>query len=342
MAPGRVVMERKVTVQIPAGHRHRTAHAGERPRRRRRAGRPAGRPLCAESVVEPHEIFERRDDDILYGVDLTMVAGCPGCHPHHPHPRRRRRSGLRSRDSAGRGQGAAGQGCARISTAMAAVDQEILVRVLVPHDLDEQQRQILQDFDDCCGAEHYGAPPRGRAPQTSQPVRQLMAGFASGAADPTVPIRVTIPERLAEVVRRDPHGPPAALSRRKRPCRLGDAADTDDGRSHFFPDRRGSARATRRGSTADFCRRYPAATRAGRSCGWWNRGGLAGLGGRVEGPLSAHRHRQGAHPAPLGTRLRKRPRRGSSTWSSIPGWALAPVFIPPPEATLQLLQTESE
>jgi len=40
-------------------------------------------------------------------------------------------------------------------------DQEVHVRVLVPRDLDEQQRKVLQDFDEACGAENYADRDEG-------------------------------------------------------------------------------------------------------------------------------------------------------------------------------------
>src|SRR3972149_5300988 len=40
-------------------------------------------------------------------------------------------------------------------------DQEVHVTVLVPRDLEEQQRRLLHDFDDVCGPEHYSAQPEG-------------------------------------------------------------------------------------------------------------------------------------------------------------------------------------
>ena len=37
----------------------------------------------------------------------------------------------------------------------------IQVKVLIPHDLDERQRQLLQEFDDSCATEQYGERPEG-------------------------------------------------------------------------------------------------------------------------------------------------------------------------------------
>ena len=107
-----------------------------------------------------HELFERRDDDILYGVDLTMVQAAlgttltiptldgdeevtfaPGTQPGDVKVLRGK--GVQHLNGHGRG------------------DQEIHVRVLIPRDLDEQQRRLLQEFDEACGAEHYGDREEG-------------------------------------------------------------------------------------------------------------------------------------------------------------------------------------
>ena len=75
---GRRIAERKVTVQIPAGidtgQRIRVSAAGAGPES---GGRDPATCTCAVGV-EPHELFERHDDDILYQVDLTMVQAALG------------------------------------------------------------------------------------------------------------------------------------------------------------------------------------------------------------------------------------------------------------------------
>jgi molecular chaperone DnaJ len=156
---GRRVMDRKVTVQIPAGidagQRIRVSGRGGAGERGVRAG-----DLYVSVAVEPHELFERRQDDILYGVELTMsqaalgttltiptldgeeeVAFASGTQPDDLKVLRGR--GVTHLNGHGRG------------------DQVIQVRVLVPRDLDDRQRQLLQEFDDCCGSEQYASRPEG-------------------------------------------------------------------------------------------------------------------------------------------------------------------------------------
>ena len=40
-------------------------------------------------------------------------------------------------------------------------DQAITVRVIVPRDLDESHRRLLEEFDEAVGAEHYAERPEG-------------------------------------------------------------------------------------------------------------------------------------------------------------------------------------
>ena len=40
-------------------------------------------------------------------------------------------------------------------------DQHVLVNVMVPRNLNEHQKDLLRELDDCCGAEHYQRKPEG-------------------------------------------------------------------------------------------------------------------------------------------------------------------------------------
>jgi molecular chaperone DnaJ len=156
---GRMVAERKVTVQVPAGvdagQRIRVSGRGGAGERGARSG-----DLYVRVRVEPHELFERRGDDILYDARLTMVQAAlgatltiptldgeievefaPGTQPQEIKVIRGK--GVPHLNGHGRG------------------DQEILVTVLIPHDLDEQHQQILRDFDDAVSAEQYDPKPEG-------------------------------------------------------------------------------------------------------------------------------------------------------------------------------------
>jgi molecular chaperone DnaJ len=158
-AAGRRLAERTVKVQIPPGidegQRIRVSGKGG-------AGERGARPgdLYVRVRVAPHDFFERHGDDILVHVDLTMVQAAlgttimvptldgeeevefaPGTQPGDVKVLRNK--GLQRLNSHGRG------------------DQAITVRVMVPRDLDDKHRRLLEDFDDAVGPDHYAERSEG-------------------------------------------------------------------------------------------------------------------------------------------------------------------------------------
>lgn len=156
---GRRPAERAVTVQIPAGidngQRIRVTGKGGAGERGARAG-----DLYVHVRVAPHELFQRHGDDILSSVDLTMVQAAlgttlgvptldgdedvefgPGTQPGEVKVLRDK--GVQHLNGHGRG------------------DQAVTVRVIVPHDLDDDHRRMLEEFDEAVGAEHYAERPEG-------------------------------------------------------------------------------------------------------------------------------------------------------------------------------------
>jgi molecular chaperone DnaJ len=156
---GRRPAERKVNVEIPAGidegQRIRVSGKGG-------AGERGARPgdLYVRMHVAPHEVFERHGDDILLQLDLTMVQAALGTTLTVPtldgeeevefvagtqpgDMKVLRNKGVQHLNGHGRG------------------DQAITVRVVVPRDLDDKHRRLLQDFDDVVGPEHYADHPEG-------------------------------------------------------------------------------------------------------------------------------------------------------------------------------------
>jgi molecular chaperone DnaJ len=154
---GRRLIERTVTVHIPAGidegQRIRVSGKGG-------AGERGARPgdLYVRVRVAPHELFERHGDDIIVQVDLTMVQAAlgatitvptldgeedvefvPGTQPGDVKVLRNK--GVHHLNGHGRG------------------DQAITVRIIVPRDLDDKHRRLLEDFDDAVGPEHYAERP---------------------------------------------------------------------------------------------------------------------------------------------------------------------------------------
>jgi len=167
---GRVYAERKVKVQIPAGvdtgQRIRVSGrggAGER-------GAPPG-DLYVRVAVAPHEVFERREDDILFPVDLTMVQAAVGVTLSIPTLDGEEEVTFPAGTQPGDVKVLRGKGVSHLH-GYGRGDQEILIRVLIPRDLDEQQRQMLQDFEETCGAEHYGERDEG----VLQKIRNWLSG----------------------------------------------------------------------------------------------------------------------------------------------------------------------
>ncbi len=156
---GRLVMERKVTVQVPAG-----IDAGQRIRVSGRggAGERGARPgdLYVRVSIEPHELFTRRQDDILYGVDLTMCQAALGAMLTIPTLDGEEEVEFAAGTQPDDLKVLRGKGVTHLN-GHGRGDEIIQVRVLIPHDLDERQRQLLREFDDNCAEEHYSERPEG-------------------------------------------------------------------------------------------------------------------------------------------------------------------------------------
>ena len=167
---GYVYGERKVKVQIPAG-----IDAGQRIRVTGRGGAgergaQAG-DLYVRVAVAQHQLFERREDDILYPVDLTMVQAALGATLTIPTLNGDEEVTFAPGTQPGDVKVLRGKGVPRLN-GYGRGDQEILIRVLVPRDLDEQQRRMLQDFEETTRAEHYGEADEG----VLQKIRNWLSG----------------------------------------------------------------------------------------------------------------------------------------------------------------------
>jgi molecular chaperone DnaJ len=150
---GRLFVERKITVQIPAGidsgQRIRVTGKGGAGERRARAG-----DLYVRVKVAPHDLFERQGDDILYGVDLTMCQAALGATVTIPTLDGEEQVEFAPGTQPGEVKVLRGKGVTHLN-GHGRGDQVVTVRVLVPRDLDESHRKLLQEFDDTCGPEHY-------------------------------------------------------------------------------------------------------------------------------------------------------------------------------------------
>jgi molecular chaperone DnaJ len=156
---GRVFMEREVTVQIPAGiatgQRIRVSGRGGAGERGARAG-----DLYVRVVVADHDVFERRGDDILILVDLTMVQAAIGTTLTIPTLDGDEEVTFAAGTQPGDVRALRGKGVQHVN-GHGRGDQEIHVRVRIPLDLDDEQRRLLKEFDDGCGDEHYGDREEG-------------------------------------------------------------------------------------------------------------------------------------------------------------------------------------
>ena len=156
---GRTVTERTVRVQIPAG-----IDTGQRIRVSGRggAGERGARPgnLYVRVHVAEHEEFTRRGDDLLYYLDLTMTQAALGVTITVPTLDGDEEVAFAPGTQPGDVKTLKGKGVTHLN-GHGRGDQEILVNVLVPHDLDEGQRRLLGEFDQTVTEEQYGARQEG-------------------------------------------------------------------------------------------------------------------------------------------------------------------------------------
>lgn len=161
---------RTLSVDIPAG-----IADGQRVRLTGRggAGERGGAPgdVYIHVRVAPHPYFERDGDDILYRQDLTMVQAALGADIMVPTLDGEEEVHFPAGTQPGEIFTLKGRGVPHLRQAGRGA-QKILVNVVVPRHLDEHQRSLLQEFDECCGEEHYAEKPEG----FFQKFKQLFTG----------------------------------------------------------------------------------------------------------------------------------------------------------------------
>ena len=156
---GRAYREKTLSVDVPAGisdgQRIRLTGQGA-------AGERGGRPgdLYVHVRVLAHEHFERDGDDILYRQDLTMVQAALGATVTIPTLDGEEEVEFAPGTQPGEVKVLKGRGVPHLRGSGRGA-QHILVNVLVPRNLNDQQREILRELDECCGMEHYGQKPEG-------------------------------------------------------------------------------------------------------------------------------------------------------------------------------------
>ena len=107
-----------------------------------------------------HEHFERDGDDILYRQDLTMVQAALGATVTIPTLDGEEEVEFVAGTQPGEVKVLKGRGVPHLRGSGRGA-QHILVNVLVPRNLNDQQREILRELDECCGMEHYSQKPEG-------------------------------------------------------------------------------------------------------------------------------------------------------------------------------------
>ena len=151
---GRVYSERTVTVNIPAGinegQRIRASGNGGAGERGARAG-----DLYVQVNLAPHPQFQRRDDDILHNVNLTLGQAALGTTLDIPTLDGEQEVVFAPGTQPGEVKILRGKGVPHLH-GHGRGNEEVLVNVMVPRNLDDQQRALLQEFEESTGAEHYG------------------------------------------------------------------------------------------------------------------------------------------------------------------------------------------
>src|SRR5215469_11110056 len=151
---GRVAEERKLTVEIPPGihHGQQIRLSGEG-----HAGLLGGRSgdVYVEVRIRPDERFVREGDDIYTTVDLTFTQAALGATRTIPTLDGDEELELPPGTQPGEIVVLRGRGMP-ILHRRGRGDQRILVNVLVPRRLTDEQRRLLQEFDEHADERTYG------------------------------------------------------------------------------------------------------------------------------------------------------------------------------------------
>jgi len=155
---GRVVEERTISVDIPAGIHHGQqirlsgeGHAGL-------LGGSAG-DVYVEVRIRADERFVREGDDIYTTVDLTFTQAALGATTAIPTLDGDEELELPPGTQPGEIVVLRGRGMP-ILHRRGRGDQRILVNVLVPRRLSDEQRRLLQEFDEHADEDTYGTPEK--------------------------------------------------------------------------------------------------------------------------------------------------------------------------------------
>ncbi|GAB6138343.1 molecular chaperone DnaJ [Halanaerobaculum tunisiense] len=148
---GKVKRNRKVSVNIPAGVKNGSklrirgeGQAGEN-------GGPAG-DLYVVVSVESHEIFKREGDDVICEVPISFVQATLGAEIQVPTLDSKVKFTIPEGTQPGTSFRLQDKGIPHLNR-RGRGDQRIKVKVVIPEDLDQEQKEMLQEFADISGEE---------------------------------------------------------------------------------------------------------------------------------------------------------------------------------------------
>lgn len=150
---GRVVVERKISVKIPAGiesgMRLRVSQEGE-------AGLRGGQrgDLYVLVYVRPHEIFERHNDDIVCEVPISMVEASLGTEVEVPTLEGKVRMKVLPGTQSGKIFRLKGKGIVSLHDHLRG-DEHVRIIVEIPTNLNNVQRRLLEEFARASGEETF-------------------------------------------------------------------------------------------------------------------------------------------------------------------------------------------
>jgi len=151
---GRVVEERTLAVEIPPG-----IHDGQRIRLggEGHAGHLGGRAgdVYVEVRVRPDGRFVREGDDIFSAVELTITQAALGATVTVPTLEGEEELALPAGTQPGEVVVLPGRGMPVLQSFRRG-DQRVLINVLVPRHLNEEQRRLLHEFDEHADERTYG------------------------------------------------------------------------------------------------------------------------------------------------------------------------------------------
>lgn len=148
---GRVKVSRTMTINIPAGVDTGTILPLKGEGEPGRQGGPNGDVYIYISVL-PHEIFERRGDDVYCRVPITFVQAALGDEIKAPTPEGRVKLKIPAGTQTGQMFKLRGKGIKGINS-MSKGDEYITVTVEVPRNLSEKQKALLKEFDQLSSAQ---------------------------------------------------------------------------------------------------------------------------------------------------------------------------------------------